>query len=417
MAIRIVKFEVWKPSKEARGRWCAAAELVQQATNCIWQAWLVWHVQRGTPATLRQWLTDLKSWHSADKAMRGEKPKCPQVAVPRECSRAIYAAVKETVPALHDRPLALTVNAVVGLIKSRKAAAGSLPGWVAILLCRESIPSSTRSQPIPFDKRCAALQAPLEKGGRFRLSLRTDRYEATTKRGTAKAGSHLDEVELLTNRRGIRGQEARLWRIMDGKDKLKGSSLYWDRKRSKWFALLAVEQEQVSEARELQGVAVLCPGRDVPFRLLIGNRVMMLGHADHVADVRRAVVGQRRSRQEHYRYGQRSSKGHGHARAIQSWDDRLMRRWRNFQTTYNHDITSKALRMCAEAGVARLVYLQPAGPKSETRCLAKQGREGDYSEGWAWFQVGAFLNYKAKGSGVQVEIRKCEAGGSLKKAG
>jgi transposase len=287
---------------------------------------------------------------------------------------------------------------------------------MAILLCREGRPSTTRPSPIPFDSRCSILRAPVEKNGRFRLLLRTDRYEGRTKSGDSKSESHIDEIELLTNRRGIKGHEARLWRVMDGKDKLKGSALYFDKKNRKWFALLAIEQAENETEGNRDGYAILSPGRDVPFVLWAGGRTFNLGNADHVADVRRAVIGERRSRQSHYRHGQRCSKGHGRKRAIQSWDHRLMRRWRDFQTTYNHDITKSVLHICADQGIAKLIYLQPSGHKSDTRCLSNLGKWRREPEGWSWFQIATFLNYKSEGSGIQIEVRKCDASGKRKPA-
>lgn len=415
MAIRIARFEVYRVNgdyKAARDRWHVAAESVQVVINTIWQTWESIHVHRGTPAVLRRWLAELKAWHDGDKESRGDKPKCPVLAIDSAMQKEIYRRCCDAAPALHARPRVLALNETIGLIKSRKAANGSLPGWMAILLGREGRPSTTHPAPVPFDLQCSTLHAPLDKNARFRLTLRTDRYEARSKSGAAKSDSHLDELELLTNRRGIRGHEARLWRVIDGQDKLKGSALYFDRKKSKWFALLAIEQAAVETTdAHREGYAILCPGRDVPFVLWVNGQTINIGRAEHVADVRRAIIGERRSRQNHYRHGQRSSKGHGRRRAIQSWDNRLMRRWRDFQTTYNHDVTKQALRICAERGVAKLIYLQPAGHKSDTRCLSNLGKMRSSSEGWAWFQVATLLNYKAEDSGIQVEARKCDASG------
>ena len=414
MAIRIAKFEIYRSDKPTRDRWHAASDAVQQVINCVWQTWETYHVQRSSGSAIRRYLAELKAWHESDKDTRGEKAKCPVEAVSSELARLIRTACEAIVPELHARPRELAVNETIGLIKSRKAAVGNLPGWMAILLCREGRPSTTRAAPIPFDRQCSSLFAPTAKEGRFRMALRTDRYAATAKNGNAKSESHLDEIELLTNRRGIKGHEAKLWRVIEGKDKLKGSALYWDKNNGKWFALLAIEQSEAEKREGLEGTAILSPGRGVPFVLWIAGRQIPLGDAQHVADVRRSLIGGRRNRQQQYRYGRRSSKGHGRHRALESWSDRLARNWKNFQTTYNHNITKQALRICAENGIAKLVYLQPAGPKSDSRCLSNLGKWRDEPDGWAWFQVATFLNYKSEDAGIQIEVRKCDASGKRK---
>ncbi len=409
-AIRVLKFEVFKVTgdqKAIKAKWRELAGQVQEAVNCTWQTWLCWHVQNGTPRLLRKFYAQLRQWH---ETKRGPKPKCDVKAINKSCAKAIYDAVADACPDLHASTRELARNITQGKITAGKASNGNLPRWHAILLCRESIPSSTRKQPIPFTKKVeqTRILPPDVACQQWRVTLRLDRQPVTGKRA---APSVPYEIELITNRRGIHGHTAVLKRIIGGSAELCGSSLVYDDRRNKWFVHVCVRdaaKEHPKVNPEL--IALLVPMQDRAWALVLpgDNRPYYLqGDSKIVEHRRRTMLYSRWGRQENYRYAQRGGKGHGVDRAM-DWKDQFARDWRDLCTTLNHDLTSRVIRICQERAIGKIVYCQPEGWKAETRLLATVGKVPGRrdSSGWAWYQVASQLQYKTEGTGIVIEVRK-----------
>lgn len=410
MSVRVIKLEVYKihgDYKAVRDKWHSLAETVQQITNCIWETWLVWHVQNRSAEQQRDFLDRFAAWK---KTKEGDKPKSEVTAIPKKLDKLIYDTLAKEFPGINTTARELIRNAVCQKIKTRKAATGNLPGWTAIILRNESVPSSTRSQPIPFSKRNAVIVPPQEKGGRFALKLRVDRFD---KPGKKAGGSHEDHVELLTNRRGVFQHADKLRRIASGELEFCGSSLQWDRKKSKWFALICYKAPEVeAKGIDVNATATLCPGRGDPWALFFDYGMQWLGgRGIYVAATRQRLLTSRWSRQENYRHAGSSTKGHGRNRALHAVE-KLSQGWKNFTKTLNHRITSEVVKRCESRGVGRLIYLQPTDSKRDTRFLSCAGKiEGRHdATGWDWHQVAALLAYKCEKARILLEVRKCGDG-------
>lgn len=404
--IRVSKFEVYRINaddpKSVRQRWHKTADFIQEMTNFIWQSWLVWHVQNESAAKIRQYLNALALWR---ETKQGDKPKLDLFAVSAELQKHLYDGLTATFPEVHSRVLVLLLQIVTKKIKERKAAKGNLSGWMAILLHRESLPSSTRPQPIPYDRQNASVIPPLADGDNYRLRLRVDRIEREGK----PALSTIDEVELLTKRRGIAGHAAILQRICAGETKFAGSSLQWSDQRKKWFALVCWDDQQDSPELDAASTAILRPATKHPWTLVLpSGKRWRGGNGRHVGAVRQQLLTQRWNRQAGYRYAGSANKGHGLNRALGPLF-KLSLRWKDFVKTCNHHLTIEIVRDCVRENVGTLFYLQPAGEKRDRRFLATAGKipGRDDSTGWDWHQVAAMLGYKCREAGIKLVVRKC----------
>lgn len=408
-AVRVAKFEIARivcdDVKSTWNRWDGLGTAMQEMTNMIWQRWLVWHLEQGTPAKIRDYLAAKKAWHDTDAENRGEKPKADVQAVPKELSNLIYHQLSQAFPQVNKRTMVLLQNAVGGKISACVSAQGSLSGWWSILLCRQSIPSSTHRQPIPFDKKSCEFIAPQCSDDEYRLKLRIDRIERDRKIAT----STVDELILKTKHRKAAGQKAILDSILSGTYAFCGSNLIWDHRNRKWFVHIAFKRPV--EIREIgNGVAVLRPGASTPWRLMVGGRVYwrMFGDGRDVAYQRRNLLSQRWSRQERYRKSPGScSKGHGTDRALASYF-KLEQNWKNYVKTRNHTATGQLVRFCQERCIGTLVYVQPADRLGESRWLGRAGKDPQRRDatGWDWSQVASMLGYKCKDAGIHLIVRK-----------
>lgn len=413
--IRTYKFEVGSVSgdwKETRARWQSLSDQCREATNCIWVTWLMEMERNGTREKVRKWLAEFKEWV---KTKEGKKPKYEGFAVDSKVQKVIYDRLAKEVPELNTTTRELVRNEICGLIGAKKSAEGNLPGWMSILLYRESLPSTTKGQPIPFNVKNGKLLPPATSADNWQLELRLDRIPREGKSAT----STVDTVQLITKKKGIAGHAEMLWKCLRGEAKYKGSSLYYCRKNNKWFALICVE-EAIADVVTGDKAAILTPGRQYPWTLWIDGRPIPIGGNGKFIGVQHAnIKGQRRSRQNNYRFAAMAAKGHGTGRALQGIaDSRLTRAWNDLCRSYNHQVTRAVARICQENGVGKILYLQPAGAKNGSRFLSTVGREQwelDKGMGaWPWFQVGEMLNYKMKEHGIHVEVQKCDADGKRK---
>lgn len=399
MSLEIAKF--CAGDRKRRAAWKDLSEQVQIYTNRIWQVWEHWHLENGTRDKLGKWLAAAKAWHEADRKTRGKKPPFPCEPVSKQLSKRLWK-VSDEFPTLHARTKTLTLNAIVKLIKSRKAANGSLPGWISIIMCREAKPSFTYPLPIRFDRQAKAPQAvliPPEKSkDNWKLRIRVERMQEKGKR----ADSLQEDCELLTKRHKTGHIVRTLEKIQtDPKYKLLGSQLSY--RKGKWFALLTYSWETESADVDTSKRAVLMPGRRDPWVLLAGGRLGFAGgHGKHVAPMRRAVSIERRDRQDQYKWAGSASKGHGRKRATAPWR-KLETRWREYVKRYNHRVTTEVVRLCVERGIGTLEYWQPKDERRDDRFLVREGNDGSLRgvrSAWDFFQVKTMLAGKCDAAGI-----------------
>ena len=404
MSVRVARFEILKMDTDARNRWMKHSDEAKQIINCIWQTWLVWHVQNKSAKKIRKYLDALVKWRDSPKEDKGAKPKLDLFAIPKVCDKLIYDTLSREFPEIHTTSRELIRNTVSRKIRTRKAAKGKLSGWMAILLFNESIPSTTRGNPIPFSSRNAKIEPPENKDGNFKLHINLTRIPI---KGKKSCPSVCDTFELMSRGRKVSGQIAIIKRICTGEYKFCGSSVVFQNK--KWFALVCYQiPKREPAALNPDKVAYLRAAKDWPWKLRLPSRNRRPGgNGPHVAPIRRQLLTQRWSRQANYRVAGSSNKGHGRNRALQPiW--RLSQRWKDFVKTYNHTVTKDVVRQLVDAGIGTLVYYQPDGSVKESRFLSCSGKvEGRYdSTGWDWFQVGTQLEYKCKDAGIRLIVRK-----------
>lgn len=404
-AVRAVRVEIkMRPGdKEQWKRLLSTSDLCRELTNCAWQTWLVEHVKRGTAAKIRTFLNEKKAWH--DGGQVGNAPKWEGFAMDATLSKLIYRTCVDTFPSITPGSISAFLQIFNKRLSSRKASNGSLPGWWAILLCRESIPSSTRAQPIPVRAQETTLA---NSGANWTLTIKANRH------GFGKVLA--DNLELLAGGYKTRSVTAILERILSGDHKLCGSQLTYDRHRNKWFAMIGYQKrEKVAQALS-DGMAFLRPGLRKPWRLRIGGKsVTRGGNGEYVGHVRNTLLTQRWSRQSSYRFAGSANKGHGRERAT-AGVEKLSLRWKDFVKTANQQLAAQIVKDCLFRNVGKLVYFQPTGTRRDSRLLATVGKvPGRHdSTGWDWYQVKTCLASECEEFGITFVVR---AAGSDEKGG
>lgn len=407
MAIRVMRYEIvgWNGQPtEAKKRWHKISDNCREMVNCMWQEWEAWHVEHGSHAIARQFADDLAAYRRKD---RRDKPKLELQYMPSELGKHIYRVCADRFPSLHLRVQVLLAQ----LVKKRmtgKDVEGRWNVWMAVLLNRQGRPNCTGDQPIPFDKANCKI---VEEDKCTRLTIRLTRLPQQ-----GKAALSVEDHVTLRVKPGTNGA-AVIRRIIDGDYKFCGSSIVYASAKRKWYALICYNpgESQKGELNDKE-TAYLVPCRETPWMLWHRGRYHWLGgRGRHVEAARRRLLTGRWSRQEGYRYGGSSNKGHGRKRAIRGVM-KLSRAWKDFTKTYNHQVTHDAIAFCVQRGIGRLVYLQPASESKRTnRFLATAGKlNRNDSTAWDWAQVGKMLAYKGMDVGVHVDIRKCTATGRFR---
>lgn len=383
-----------------RGELYQLAEDCQQIVNRIWQLWECHHVIAGSREKILKQLAADKSWR---EIKRGERPKWTIDCFPlvggknrrgnrRTLRNQIETEIAETFSQVHGRVRTLLVNITCKKISQRKSATGNIRGWIAILLNRESRPSSTHALPIPFD--CAHSKViPAALGENAILQIRLARDE--------RGRSAVEEFKLKTSGRASRYTKP-IVRMATGEWAYKGSSLFYDARKKKWFALLVAEAAETSKSELIAGrTAILRCGFSHPIQVRIdGARVFLrdFGQGRAVAAVRRQLLTGRWGRQEGYRVAGSANKGHGRNRALGPVF-LLSRRWKDFVRRYNHTLTSRMVARCIAEKASRLIYFQP----SSGRFLDTAGKVSERSDstGWDYFQIKTMLEYKCQEAGIE----------------
>ncbi len=404
MAVRITSFEVAKVNgdwSETTRRWRDLSDLCKGVVNCFWETWLVWHVQHQSRQKLKAWLNKRQ-----EEGVRAAG-KCPVDPLPKALGSLVGKTCKEAFPGVHSRVRTLILNTLNRDLRKHKAANGSLPGHSAILLHHQSIPSSTRPHPIPFDRQNATIVPPEKPGGDFALRCRVTRIQPT---GGNRVGSIEDTVTLRCQGRRVQSQVAILKRIVSGEYSFRGSKLIYSAAKRKWFVQLAYRMPiEPKRGLDPKRVAVLSARRNHPWMLLLpdGKRKWIGGRGDYVVSIRKSLLMRRWGQQDNYRHAGHANKGHGRKRAQRDgW--RLRQAWKHFTDRCCHGWTKQVVDWCLAERCKRLVYLQPEGERAESRFLHNAGKVAgrDDSTGWPWFDIGTKLAYKCQQNGIELEVRK-----------
>lgn len=388
------------------------AQRCQEIANRVWQLWECWHVANDSRRKLIEALDADQAWRAADKATRGERPKFAVSCFPavggvnkvgnaRTLRNQIEADIACTFGDVHMRVKTLLINKIAQDISTRKAANGKLAAWQAILLNHQARPTFTRPLPIPFDKASSPVGSGVV-GANGELSIRLHRDE--------EGKSMVERFTLLTKGRAAKYIKP-IARMASGEWAYKGSSLFYDGRKKKWFALLTCELPAGAEYTPIPDrLAFLRCGHYGPVQLRVGGgRAFLPGFARNkvVGVIRRQLLTQRWSRQSNYRVAGSSNKGHGRGRAIGPVM-LLSRRWKDFVKRYNHTMTTAFIERCRREGVAKIMFFQPAGSGWYLDSAGKvPGRED--STGWDYFQIKTMLAYKSQAAGIEFESRKSRA--------
>lgn len=378
------------------------SEDCQQMTNRIWQVWECWHVKANSRKKIAAWVEAKRSGKEAGKWPVECFPKIPVKANKKgndlTLRNQIEADLGETFPHVHARLRSLLANSVCKNISTTKAAKGSMRGWAAILLNRQSRPSSTRVLPIPFDRQNSKVIP--GDGPDAKLFVRLWRDPGATRKV-----SEFTEFTLRTRGRAFDYTKPIL-RLATGEWCYKGSELFYDTRKKKWFALLACEigpQPQVKPVHGKQLFLRCGYYHPVQVQTVHGEKSQRrflhnFGNGDLVAEIRRQLLTQRWSRQANYRVAGSSNKGHGRERAIGPIF-LLSRRWKDFVKRYNHTLTSRLVGVCLAEGIGELHFFQPSGG----RCLDTAGKRQDRQDGtgWDYFQIKTLLAYKCEQHGIE----------------
>jgi hypothetical protein len=418
---QITSFEVSKVAgdwKAVTGRWHELSRDCRDLANFFWQRWLVHHFQNHSSDKLKAWLED--------RRVRGVKAagKCPVDCLDNKLSNAIYHESSVRFPRLNKRLQVLLLNRLTKTLKSRKASSGSLPGWSAILLGNEGVPSFSRPYPILFDKDNGPAKYPFvppeTRGENWRLRLRVWRDESEDGKGS----SPIDELVLWCKGKKVRSQVAILEKIASGEYKFQGSQLVYSKGARKWFVRLCYSRPaEVKPDLDMGKTATLYAGEDCPLRLGLpdGAELRPLGGGHFVGPVRRNIVIQRLNRRQNHRIAAtHNSKGHGRTRALGSGWWRLQQRDRDFTKHVNRLAARFVVDQCIARGIGRVVYEQPEGAGCEGKFLQEAGAIGDRKDsvGWPWFELGTYLKQAAQKVGIEVSVVKsCEGSGGDENAG
>lgn len=367
----------------------------QRMQNRLWQIWLCHHSNNRSADKLRAHFDAYRQWQ---ETKQGDKPQWPCRALEEPLTKSadmnsFYRILSAEFPRVNVRTRGLLTNAWQSLLNKRKAAAGNLPGWVAILFGNESLPSFNRPQPIPFDKDNSRLS--VGRDNTILLETRLERDETTGK-------SYVDRFALVLNKRKARNARVVANRIVSGEYTWKGSSLLFD--RGKWYALLSYELPAKDHGTlNPDKVLYVRAGCRSPWRVRItgqGASWRFGGDGSHVDHARRAVIRERGARREHYRWAGSAQKGRGRRRADAAWT-KLSSRWKDFSKRYNNEVTRQLIRLAVSRGCGRIVYLQPKDSQRNSRYLSRAGNDGRSGMYWDYFQFGTMLASKCQQEGIE----------------
>lgn len=375
----------------------ALMDRCKQLTNMVWQQWLLYHVQNESPRKIITFLNDLAKWREASKGAEAElkktKPKCDVLCFPNDLSNLIYHRARADFPDLNCRTLVLLLNKIRGLIVNRKATRGKLPGWQAILLNHEALPSATRPVPVPFDKQNAKVW---REGKEIKIGVRCER--------TGDRKSVWDEFSLSLGRTaGERRYSKPIHAIAAKEQCLRGAALMYDKSRRRWYALISYQPEKESAPKvDHNKVLFLFAGRSSPWRYRVSGISRAIGgRGEFISHRRRQILLDRWSRQENYRWTATSTKSHGRDRALAGYFQ-LTRSWNEFCKTYNQQIAHEICKRAVEEGCGYIVLFM----RLPRRFLELAGKLPDRQEStkWPWYQFSKILQDKLNEVDIDLKI-------------
>jgi hypothetical protein len=413
--IRATRIEIrWNASqRDRRDAWMDLSVRCQQMVNRLWQIWLVHHSSNGSAKKIRDHLNAYAKWSETKEGQRPEWPvNALGVNVPHpETGKmvplfSLYShpegpekIMAEEFPDVAGRTRGLVINKWKQTITSRKSAKGTLPGWCAILLAFESVPSFTRPQPIPFDIQNASIAKDADG---IKLTVRIDRDAITGK-------SEVDVCGLVLDKRKCRSVRAIVEKTLTGVYEMKGSSVMFS--RGKWFFLLSYQMPVAEKvAADESKVLTVFPGRKRPWILSYVNDGDVEyshgfgGNSIYIGNGRSAIERERFSRLNHSRWGGSNQKGHGRSRAM-SVSTKLSSKWKDFVKRYNGEITRRVIQAAVRKGCGKIVYVQPKEGWRDTRCLSTVGRSDRSKMTWDYFQFGSMLASKCHEMGIEFELK------------
>lgn len=422
--IRCARFEIvklWGDDQDRRKFWLSLSDACKEMTNILWDEWSLWHYQNDSRKKLRAFHAEYRKWRES-KQGKASRPSLDVYPVSAELQKRFGEVLNDEFAWVHSRVRTLLINQFVQLVKHRKASNGSWSGWHAIILGYEGRPNMTRRLPIPYDKQnCPAKQAfikPDKSDQDYKMQLRLDRFVVAAKKyGKEKSDSTVDVCSLKTTGRKCWSQRAILDRIVLGVYEFKGSKVFYDETKRKWFALVSYEMPQMHAELDTEKTLMLWPGANDPWIGSCGTSWRFFGgRGNHVAAKRRILKRERRDRQENYKWASSSGKGHGRRRGTTRWQAALEQQWKNYCKRYNNQVSGHVVKHCVSSGIGNIVLLQPAEGKQKTRFLANAGADTERQMGWDFFQFATMLKNKGSAVGIKVEVRKCQASGKLRKS-
>jgi len=390
-----VKLEIVELDKDERLKWYRLAEQIQELSNLVWRLWEVYHTMNDSASKLRQLLDADAAWKAAPKKTRGKRPKWNVEPYPALLGKWVYHQAKQEFPDLNSRTLVLAIQKIRQTICTKKQAGSRLKWWQAILLNRSGRASYLHPQPIPFDTANAQLLRADEKG-RCWLRVRVDRIARVGKKTATST-----PVDFALKTGGKRWDYARhVHRALDGETTLRGSSLFYDWRKKKWFACLVFDVEKQSVPLDESKTAILRPGKTKSNWLIrIGGKTMRIGGRGHyVAHVRKGLLLQRWGRQESYRDAP-PRKGRGKNRVLVPVF-KLQSRWTNMTKRMNDSLAALTVELCKQHGVGSLIFING----DESRLLASAGKVTDRNDStaWPWHQCEQIIEQHANRIGLTV---------------
>lgn len=403
-AVRSWRFEIIGLDRETRDRWHRLQDACRELCNHWWQLWESRHVAAGNHVKIRAWMRDF----AAARQAKQKPPKCPVDLMPPEKGESIYRAISAGMGStVHTRTIVL-LQQRLNMRLTGKDSDGRWNLWQAVLSCRQGRPSAERDQPIPFDKVSSSLPILVDR----KYSGSTWRFEVTLEReprsGKPSASVH-QEFKILAKGSG----QSIIERIASGEYAFRGSQIFYDRGKGKWFAALCYRMPIEKREQPGDGVMVLRPGAKTPWKIRSEGRSQFRGgFGRHITATRKRLLTSRWTEQESYRWSGSARAGHGRKRALGPIE-KLRNAWRNCVTGYNKRLTTEIVRECVQRKVGTLVYCQPTGRQRESRFLSWAGKVPGRRDGslWDWYQVGNELSWKCKDAGIHLVLRKSRAVG------
>jgi hypothetical protein len=196
----------------------------------------------------------------------------------------------------------------------------------------------------------------------------------------------------------------------------KGSSLFYDERKKKFFVLLAYQRPSHVVADVGDGAAMLRAGQDCPLVLEIDESIdlRVVSRGESIAAMRQHNHGIRRALKSQYRYPAAGERGHGHRRK-HGWRKKLhklSRDWNEFVKRHNHLWSITVVRCCVDRGISHLTFVQPEGGNN---FVGRAGVAKDVESSWQWHQLKTLLAQKCQDAGIsfssvkETEVKTAEA--------